>query len=215
MGPYASNNLGLHVGDKEENVLANRRALRATLALPGEPAWLTQTHSTRCVVVERDQERTADAAITRQQNQPLVIMTADCLPILLCNTGGTEIAAIHAGWRGLLNGIVQHTLEQMHASPETLMAWIGPAICQACYEVGGDIKEQFTGRYPFTAGAFQGRLANLPLMADLVLRSRGVTAVYHADVCTFEQNTTCYSYRRESQTGRMGTLIWFNDVKDN
>ncbi len=215
MGPYASNNLGLHVGDEETNVLANRRALRESLALPGEPAWLMQTHSTCCVVIENDKERTADAAITRQKNQPLVIMTADCLPILLCNTAGTEIAAIHAGWRGLLNGIVQHTLEKMHAPPETLLAWIGPAICQACYEVGKEVKEQFTGRYPFTASAFDGRLANLPLMADLVLRSQGVTAVYHSDICTFEQNTTCYSYRRESQTGRMGTLIWFNDFKDN
>ena len=209
-----SNNLSLTVGDAERDVHANRQALYTQLGFTSEPAWLTQTHSNHCVVVEDDSNRTADAAITRLATQPLVILTADCLPILLCNTAGTEIAAIHAGWRGLLHGIVQQTLATLHAPANTLLAWIGPAICQACYETSPDVKQQFIDRYPFAAQAFNGRFANLPLLADLMLRSQNVSAVYHANVCTYEQNTTCYSYRRTAQTGRMGSFIWFNNTKD-
>jgi YfiH family protein len=212
--PYASNNLALHVGDHATDVLANRHRLKTTLDLPGEPAWLMQTHSTDCVVIEEDTHRQVDASITRLKKQPLAILTADCLPILLCNTAGTEIAAIHAGWRGLLNGIVQNTLKKMQSSPNTLMAWVGPAICQRCFEVGLEVKAQFTTHYPNTSVAFEGRYANLPQMADLILQAAGVSAVYHSNACTFEEKNKFYSYRRESQTGRMATLIWFNDSKE-
>jgi YfiH family protein len=212
---YASNNLALHVGDNPAHVLANRQQLRSLLMLPNDPAWLEQTHSTDCVIIENEASRHADAAITRQKTQPLAILTADCLPILLCDKLGTEIAAIHAGWRGLLNGVVQNTLKKMHVKPHDLLAWIGPAICQRCYEVGDDVRMQFTSVYPFTTNAFEGRYANLPYMAELVLKSLGIHHVYQSHVCTFEEKKTCYSYRRTSQTGRMATLIWFNQEKDN
>jgi YfiH family protein len=212
--PYAFNNVALHVDDNPEHVLLNRQALRRDLALPEEPFWLNQTHSTDVVVVEEEDNRNVDAAITRQENTPLVILTADCLPILLCNTEGSEIAAIHAGWRGLLHGIVQHTLQKMHSKPDALMAWIGPAICQTCYEVGDEVRAQFTAQYPFTSKAFQGRYANLPQMAEMLLRELGIHSVYQSGVCTFEEKKRCYSYRRAAQTGRMGTLIWFNSPKE-
>lgn len=212
--PYDSNNLALHVGDKRNHVQRNRDELTKRLALPNEPAWLEQTHTNLCVVVENETLRTADATITRSPTHALAVMTADCLPILLCNRAGTEIAAIHAGWRGLLNGIVENTLHKMHAAPETLLAWIGPAICQHCYETGNDVRKAYIDKYPFTENAFETRAssiyADLPKLAELVLQSTGVTAVYQSGACSFEQTNKFYSYRREAQTGRMASLIWFN-----
>lgn len=218
--PFACNNLGLGIGDHEEHVLQNRKQLIADLQLPAEPQWLVQKHSTLCVLVEEEQERIADAAITRSTKHPLVILTADCLPIMLCNTQGTEIAAIHAGWKGLAHGIIENTLKKMNSNKADLLAWIGPAICQRCYEVGEEVYQTFTHHYPQSQEAFlpQGTkwLANLPRIAELVLNAQGVKAVYQSQLCTFERKNEFYSYRRSSQTGRIGTLIWFNDhSKDN
>lgn len=212
--PYDTNNLGLHVGDEEQQVLLNRSVLAETLQLPAQPAWLEQTHSNHCVIVEEESNRRADAAITRSNQQVLAIMTADCLPILLCNQQGTEIAAIHAGWRGLVNGIIENTVAKMHSPPADLLAWIGPGICQACYEVGHDVLTEWTKHYSFAAQAFkaQGKkwLANLPLLAELILNQMSIFNVFHSQVCTFEQKNAFFSYRRAPQTGRMATLIWFN-----
>ena len=211
--PYQGNNLGFHVGDDEASVSANRLALRQSLLLPQEPAWLDQTHSNCCVVVEDDPNRVADAAITRRKDQPLVIMTADCLPILLCDRQGTEIAAVHSGWRGLANGIVENTLAKMHSSPGALMAWIGPAICGKCYEVGDDVWQAYTSQYPFTRDTFKRQgtrwFADLAKMAELILNHHGVQAVYQSSACTYELKNKFYSYRREVKTGRIATLIWF------
>ncbi len=213
LGFYAQNNLGLHVGDDESRVLHNRARLIDTFNLPNEPAWLDQTHSTDCVVIENEPQRIADAAVTRSTLHPLAIMTADCLPILLCDTKGTEIAAIHAGWKGLLNGIIQNTLKKMLSNPAHLMAWIGPAICQQCYEIGDEVRNLYTERYPFTHSAFKqtasGIHANLPQLAEFILNHFGVNNVYQSKACTFERKNDFYSYRREAQTGRMATLIWF------
>lgn len=213
--PYNSNNLGLGIGDNDQHVLQNRQQLVEHLHLPGEPQWLRQTHSTHCVLVEEESNREADAAISRSSTHPLVILTADCLPIVLCNKQGTEIAAIHAGWRGLVNGIVENTLAKMHSQASELLAWIGPAICQQCYEVGDEVYQTFTSKYPeskvaFTAVNAKWR-ANLPKIAEMVLNLHRVNAVYQSELCTFESESELYSYRRTSQTGRIGTLIWIND----
>jgi len=169
--PYDSNNLGIYVGDDERHVLQNRQQLVESLQLPGEPQWLQQTHSTRCVVVENETNRDADAAITRSPLHPLVILTADCLPITLCNVQGNEIAAIHAGWRGLYQGIVESSLARMNSKACDLMAWIGPAICQNCYEVGEEVYQAFTSKYPSAKAAFKPVnakwLANLPQIAEM------------------------------------------------
>jgi polyphenol oxidase len=219
LGPYASNNLALHVDDSEEHVRANRAALRTYLNLPAEPIWLNQTHTNTCVRVEDEILRDADAAVTSSTTHPLAIMTADCLPIVLCNQEGTEIAAIHAGWRGLLNGIIENTLAKMHSPKNTLMAWTGPVICKNCFEVGQDVPDAFIQRYAFTASSFRpyhGKsLGNLPKIAELILNKYNVHAVYHANACTLEQENSFYSYRRAPQTGRMATLIWFNHITDD
>lgn len=213
--PYDHNNLGFHVGDNPEHVQQNRSSLVAQFNLPNDPVWLEQTHSTDCIIAEIDTHRQADAAITQSLMHPLVILTADCLPITLCNKQGTEIGAVHAGWRGLFNGIVENTLDKMISTTDELMAWIGPAICQSCYEVGEEVYNAFTSKHPSTAMAFKPVqhkfLANLPMIAEIVLRSNGVEAVYQSDLCTFELKNEFYSYRRAAQTGRIGTLIWFND----
>lgn len=212
--PYDHNNFGLHVGDNEAHVRQNRQQLKDELNLSNEPVWLNQTHSTVCVLPERTNNREADAAISHSIDHPLAILTADCLPITLCDTNGTEIAAIHAGWKGLLNGIIENTLSQMRSQPTDLMAWIGPAICQRCFEVGEEVYNLFTKKYPFTQTAFQSKgtkwLANLPKMAEMVLKNQGINAIYQSDLCTFELKNEFYSYRRSSKTGRIATLIWFN-----
>lgn len=212
--PYDNNNLALHVGDNQQDVEKNRQQLRTQLQLIQEPLWLDQTHSTVCIVAEQDQHRQADAAVTRQAQCPLVILTADCLPITLCNQQGTEIAAIHAGWRGLFNGIVENTLSQMHSNNTELLAWIGPAISQEYYEVGEEVYTAFTSKYPHSHIAFNVHgtkwMANLPLIAELVLHSLGIFAVHQSNLCTFKLKNDFYSYRRQAQTGRIATLIWFN-----
>ncbi|STX28751.1 Laccase domain protein yfiH [Legionella beliardensis] len=212
-GLYASNNLGLHVGDDPNHVKANRSALSATL--PNEPEWLEQTHSTTCVTIENTTLRQADASITRTANRVLAIMTADCLPILLCNKQGTEIAAIHAGWRGLVNGIIENTLTQMTSLPSDLCAWIGPSICSKCYEVGDEVYETYKATYPFSTPFFkrygQKWLSDIPGIAEEVLKKLAVSRVYQSHLCTFEQKNDFYSYRREAQTGRIVTLIWLTN----
>lgn len=212
--PY-DNNLAFHVDDNHADVHTNRATLRQKLALPDEPLWLEQTHSNHCIVAGKHTDCKADAAVAyrSETTKPLAIMTADCLPITLCNQAGTEIAAIHAGWRGLVNGIIENTVQKMSSNPDSLLAWIGPAICGNCYEIGEEVKQAYVTRYPFTTIAFQQQgssyYADLPKIASLVLNQCGILAVYHAQVCSFEESTRFYSYRREKQTGRMATLIWF------
>ncbi len=215
-GGYRAFNLAEHVGDDALHVAANRSQLRESLALPNEPIWLNQTHSTRCAIVDTPNvDRDADAAITRQRDQVLVVMTADCLPIVMCDQQGTEIAAIHAGWRGLASGILDTTTVLMHANMSDCLAWIGPAICGGCYETGAEVLDTFSMRYPFAHKAFR-RIehqwyADLSHMATLIFAALGVTNVHPSNACTFESSSQFYSYRRESQTGRIATLIWFQD----
>lgn len=213
--PYDRNNLGLHVGDEIAHVKANRAALLTDLCLPSQPSWLEQTHGTVCVTLEDTTHRTADAAVTRSHHQVPVIMTADCVPVLFCNYQGTEIAAAHAGWRGLQQGVLENTLAAMHSPAADVLAWIGPAICRNCFEVGLEVRDSFQQRYAFAADFFQPRdgkwLADLAGLAEKILRQCAVASVHNADICTFEQKNEFFSYRRETQTGRMASLIWFKD----
>ncbi|GGI80830.1 peptidoglycan editing factor PgeF [Legionella impletisoli] len=215
--PYDSNNMALHVGDNPEYVRANRANLIQELNLPSEPEWLNQQHTNDCVVVEKDDSRTADAAVTRDAKRPLAVMTADCLPILLCDRKGTEIATIHAGWRGLADGVIENTLKKMNNQPAALIAWIGPSICGVCYEVGEDVMAAFARAYPNMRKGFNqqgGRwYADLPLLAKLIMSEQGLNAVYTSGACTKEDDKHFYSYRRDGETGRMATLIWFKQDK--
>jgi len=215
--PYDSLNLAQHVGDDIQSVDSNREILMRELELPTKPCWLNQTHSTRVETILDVEQYNAnvDAAITHQANVITVVMTADCLPILLCSRAGDEVAAIHAGWRGLADGIVQATLAAMDSPAKELLAWIGPAISQNRFEVGDEVHEIFITQNSEAKKRFIGNrpghwLCDLPGLASDILKDSGLNAVKQSGLCSFEDESRFYSYRREKVTGRMASLIWIN-----
>lgn len=213
-GPYESLNLSVNVGDDQADLARNREILRQSLNLPGEPCWLEQTHSINVVSLDRDRNRKADAAITCQPDTVAVVMIADCLPILLCNRAGTEVAAVHAGWRGLVNGVVQATVKQMDSPASQLLAWIGPAISQPAFEVGAEVQNKFLARYDrseehFVASSRAGHwLCDLPGLAAGMLAELGITEICCSKYCSYTDDSLFFSYRRKHPAGRMASLIW-------
>ena len=217
LAPYAALNLALHVGDDPAHVQANRRLLREHLALPREPLWLDQVHGTDVFVAHEhsipQQAPRADAAYTDQSGMVLAVMTADCLPVLFVSQDGAEIAAAHAGWRGLAAGVLENTLRHFRASPCDIAAWLGPAISQEAFEVGDEVYTAFVQHDPAAQAAFIHKSdghwqADLYALARLRLRAVGVTQIHGGDLCSFQDATRFYSYRRETPTGRMASLIW-------
>ncbi|NDL61159.1 purine nucleoside phosphorylase YfiH [Acerihabitans arboris] len=212
--PYGSLNLGDHVGDRPDAVAENRRRLAALAGLPAAPRWLQQVHGTDVVTLTgaaRTPNR-ADAVYTRQPGQVCAIMTADCLPVLLCDRAGREVAAAHAGWRGLCAGILEKTLAAFQADPGSVMAWLGPAIGPAAFEVGPEVKAAFVAHDPQAAEAFSPHgekyFADICHLARLRLQAAGVGFVYGGDRCTVTDAASYFSYRRDGVTGRMATLVW-------
>lgn len=211
--PYESLNLGLHVGDDEACVLENRARLRRQFELPAEPCWINQTHGTQVVTLEDDAGRDADAAITRVPGLVAAVMVADCLPILIRNRAGTEVAAVHAGWRGLQAGVIQSAVAAMQSPAEELMAWIGPGISAAHFEVGADVRDAFAATIDPAQEFFRPHgdghwLCDLPGLADRVLARLGVGAVSRDPHCSYRDRDLFFSYRRDQATGRMAALIW-------
>jgi hypothetical protein len=212
--PYDSLNLAAHVGDDPAHVAENRRRLATMAGFPAEPAWLEQVHGATVVAAETvDSPVTADAAWTRLPGQPCVVLTADCLPVLLCDRAGTVVAAAHAGWRGLAGGVIAAAVARLSAAPADLLAWLGPAIGPAAFEVGEEVRAVFLALDAGSAGCFHPSsadrwLADLYELARRQLRSLGVLAIYGGDRCTFGEPERFFSYRREHRTGRMATLIW-------
>jgi polyphenol oxidase len=211
-GHYNSYNLAHHVDDNPDHVKKNRRQLIDNWSLPIEPQWLNQTHSTRVIsLTEQIEDSNADACITTDLNRPCVVLTADCLPILLCDQSGQEVAAIHAGWRGLLNGIIDNTVHAMQHSANHLLAWLGPAIGPSAFAINNDIKQQFMTKNPAYRQAFKTK--NNTIYGDLYniarnnLKALGVRNIYGGDYCTYTDHSCFFSYRRQNITGRMATLI--------
>lgn len=221
-GPWASFNLGDHVDDDPAAVQANRRALAAALALPNPPQWLRQVHGAETVAAAADgRARTGDSAWTRSPGVVCAVQSADCLPVLLCDRAGSVVAAVHGGWRGLAAGVIARAVAAMAVPAGELLAWLGPAICPACYEVGDEVRAAFTaapGAAPADALAAcfspSGRAghwrADLPGIARAQLAGLGVSAgaIHGGDLCTFEDPERFYSHRRDGVTGRMAALIW-------
>lgn len=214
--PYNSLNLGTNSGDTCKSVEKNRHYLQQQLALPNTPAWLNQVHKAH--VVEITAQHTlcdADASFTRTEQQVCSILTADCLPILLCNTRGDEVAAIHAGWRSLASGIIEKTVQHFKSAPKEILAWLGPCICRDCYEIGREVYQAFTKNMASANAAFTPTrndhwLADLPKLAEQRLRNLQINAITLSNYCTMEQQTLFYSYRREGNTGRMASMIYNN-----
>jgi hypothetical protein len=230
VGTYATFNLGDHVGDDPVDVARNRALLRA--ALPSDPVWLKQVHGNFVA----DADRTvgvpdADASVARKACVICAVMTADCLPLLLCDEAGTVVAAAHAGWRGLAGGVVDATVKAMNVAPERLLVWLGPAIGPAVFEVGEEVRQAFMAHDPEAAKAFvpatafhaqnsqlltphSSPLTNNKWLADIYLLARqrlallGVKRVYGGGLCTYADAERFYSYRRDQATGRMASLIW-------
>jgi YfiH family protein len=211
-GVYASFNLATHVGDDAAVVAANRDLLRECVSVP--PFWLNQVHGTRCVGVDEAVPGTdADAAWTRGRRFACAVLTADCLPLLLCDETGSVVAAAHAGWRGLLGGVIESTVAAMATPGGRLMAWLGPAIGPAAFEVGGEVRAAFVAHDPAAASAFAARggdkwLCDLYALARQRLAAQGVERLFGGSFCTVGEPDRFFSYRREGTTGRMASLIW-------
>ena len=213
--PYDQFNLAYHVEDQKEHVAANREKLRKALQLPHEPLWLNQVHGTTALpVLPENLNKDADSSFTHQTNQVCAIMTADCLPLLLCQPQGSAIAAIHAGWRGLAQGVIENTLAALKVNNSELLAWLGPAIGPKHFEVGEEVYASFLAKNPENKAAFVRAKANTWLadiyeLARILLRAFGVSAIYGGEYCTFSQKQLFFSHRRDQgKTGRMVTLIW-------
>jgi len=216
LAPYNSLNLGDHVGDSINSVNKNRESLLTQAALPESPRWLKQVHGTTVSLASNWQQGDeADAIITDRENQVCPIMTADCLPLLLCNQQGNMVAAIHAGWRGLAAGIIEKTLAQFNCPSQEIMAWLGPAIGPSQFEVGSDVFVEFTTQSTHAYHAFQQTdpdhyLADIYLLAKQRLNAFGVNDVFGGDYCTVSDPDNFFSYRRDSISGRMASMIWIS-----
>jgi purine-nucleoside/S-methyl-5'-thioadenosine phosphorylase / adenosine deaminase len=212
-GRYRTLNLATHVGDEPAVVAANRARLRAALALPAEPVWLTQVHGVRVLDLDTEAQVAADGAVTARPGVVCALLTADCLPVLLCDLDGTRVGVAHAGWRGLLRGVLPAAVGALAVRPERIRAWLGPAISQAAYEVGADVRDAFLARAPEAAAHFapneRGRWqADLYGLARASLAGAGVEAVTGGGFCTFNEPRRFFSHRREAPCGRIATLIW-------
>lgn len=211
--PYDSFNLGDHVGDSPNAVSANRQRLQRILSC--EPAWLNQVHSN--IVVEADPLGclTADASWTATTGVACAVMTADCLPVLLCDLDGSRVAAAHAGWRGLAAGVLEATVAAIDIPGSQLIAWLGPSIGSDAFEVGAEVREAFVSQHDAAAQAFSpsrndGRyMADIYHLARIRLAACGVTAVFGGGFCTVN-DPRFYSYRRAARTGRFASLIWLD-----
>ena len=214
VGTFAALNPAMHVGDHLPHVLANRQLITEMFQLPAAPVWLEQVHGTRVIKADYvGKLETADASFTDQKNVVCTVMTADCLPLLLCNRNGTCIAAVHGGWRGLLAGVIENTVETMQE--DDLMAWMGPAIGPGSFEVGDEVRTAFLTKSSGFSRAFQplanGKwLANIYVLARSILSRLNVDQVFGGEYCTYSDPQQFYSYRRDGQTGRMATLIWMD-----
>jgi len=211
-GHYRSLNLGAHVGDEPARVAENRARLRRTLALPSEPHWLEQVHGRTVARLPEDSGAgPSDAAVTRQPGIVCAVLTADCLPVVLARRDGRAVGVAHAGWRGLKDGVLEAAVNALGGGE--IIAWLGPAISPAAYEVGDDVREAFVAGDPADGSRFaanpRGRWqADLYGLARRRLAAAGVGEVYGGGFCTLTDEARFFSYRRDGQCGRMATFAW-------
>ena len=213
--PFDECNLALHVGDNAENVLENRSRLRKTLGLPDEPKWLRQRHGNvvaDAATIEPDVVD-ADAAFTTQPKIVCAVLTADCLPIVLSDDQGTCVGVVHVGWRGLLAGVIEKTIDRMNEFTKPEYAWLGPAIGPRAFEVGEDVFELYLRLNErmhdalTPAGSGKWKL-NIYKAAKIVLTMADTNNIYGGSYCTYTDDRRFFSYRRNAKTGRIATLIW-------
>ena len=213
-GGYASMNLGMSSGDEPASVARNREIVRAHI--PGDPAWLAQVHGTTVADLDRiegHERPPADAAATSKPGRVAAVLTADCMPLLLCDPAGSRVAVAHAGWRGMAAGVIENAVRAMGAEPGQVCAWLGPTIGPTAFEVGPEVKAAFESHDPAAAAAFAPRpggkfMADLYALARRRLGRAGVRAIHGGGFCTYREPERFFSYRREPKSGRMGAFIW-------
>jgi len=213
--PWGSLNLATHVGDDVVSVRQNRQHVVSLLGLPAEPVWLNQVHGHRVICAEDMDNTTADGTYTGQRGTVCTVMTADCVPVLLCNTEGTRVAAVHVGWKGLCAGVLDNALGLFDDQAAGLLVWIGPHISSSHYEVGNDVRDACLAKDPELASAFmpnpRGRWqADLEGMIRHQLHLFGTRHITSTNRCTYAEPDLFYSYRRDGQTGRMASMIWID-----
>lgn len=217
--PWSSLNLGDHVGDESARVQENRLRLARACGLPKASfGWLNQVHGIEVVQLPNDEWATvpeADASFTQIAGQACTILTADCLPVILCDQKGFTVAAAHAGWRSLCFGVLENLVARMGLPGNTLMAWLGPAIGPHAFEIGPEVRAAFIERNPgadvafSSIGARKGHyMADIYRLARQRLESLGIQHIYGGNFCTVTDSQHFYSYRRDGKTGRMATVIW-------
>ena len=214
-GPYASLNLAGHVGDRTEAVAANRLLLHEAARLPAEPLWLEQVHGTAAVfhAGSAGSPPRADAAVAFEPGRVCAVMTADCLPVVFADRAGARVGVAHAGWRGLVGGVLEATIAALEVPPADLHAWLGPAIGPAAFEVGPEVREAYLAKVEGSGACFtpneRGRfLADIYGLARLALGAAGLESVHGGGWCTHEDVQRFFSFRRDGVTGRMATLAW-------
>jgi hypothetical protein len=213
-GQYASMNLGSRSGDDPRHVARNRLIVAASL--PSMPRWMAQVHGTGVADLDRLAETdvaSADAAVTSIAGRVGVVLTADCMPLFLCDDAGTRVAVAHAGWRGMAAGVIENAVSALRTEPAKVMAWMGPAIGPTAFEVGPEVREAFIAASPAAADAFAAHrpgkfMADLYALARLRLLAAGVSRVHGGGFCTYREADRFFSYRREKKSGRMGAFIW-------
>ena len=225
--PFDEFNLGNRYSDQGDDpgaVEKNRDSLAREFSLPAKPHWLRQVHGVEVLRFDRAPESTghflhdepvADASVTSKKNVVLSVLTADCLPVLFCHQDGSEIAAAHAGWRGLADGMLENTVGAMQGSPEKIMAWLGPAAGARAYEIGVDVRDAFIRHDPKASSAFFPTRENhwkvdLYQLARMRLHAMGVNKIFGGDHCTISEPDKFFSHRRDQRTGRMASIIWMS-----
>jgi YfiH family protein len=226
--PFDSLNVGVHVGDETAAVIENRDRVRRHLRLPAEPHWVELVHGSNVLDLDTAPDTTlatwraghpaapratADAVLTRRAGRVCVVQVADCLPVLFAARDASAVAAAHAGWRGLAAGVLEATVAALAVDPAGLIAWFGPAIGRAHFEVGDDVRAAFLGRDPRATTAFtrnpRGRWqCDLGALARQRLAALGITAVFGGHWCTYADRTRFFSHRRDGRCGRMAALMW-------
>ena len=214
-GGYSHFNLAQHVGDNIEHVEKNRQQLIDHLKLPSQPVWLNQIHGIQVsdAAIDAVEIPEADASYSFELNKVCSVMTADCLPVLICNRNGTKVAAVHAGWRGLANGVIEASIAALNEKASELMVWLGPAIGPKHFEVGEEVRQIFVNDLSKTSQAFvphkaEHYLADIYQLARMRLNRLGIDAIYGGEFCTYTDAEHFYSYRRDGKTGRQASLIW-------
>lgn len=218
LAPFTSLNLGAHVGDEWEHVKQNRLNFAKQIGMPNSLRWLNQVHGTHTCDLPSDEmgDIAADASFTKVKGQVCAVMTADCLPLLVCNQAGTQVAACHAGWRGLCDGVIESCIAKFDET-DTLMVWLGPAIGANAFEVGAEVRQAFVDKQASAIEGFQpshneGKwLADIYLLAKQRLALLGVEQIYGASFCTYSDEESFFSYRRDNQTGRLASVIWIEE----